>query len=88
MSHTIDALSKDKKSGTNCTERLEYSQEQFDKELEWFSRSLNKSHFDNALEIYEALTEKKSFKGKFLVHTWELYDKAFAFPRVRKYDET
>ena len=56
-------------------------------EIEWFSRSLNKTHFDNALEIYDYLTEKKQFTGKFLVHTWELYDKAFTFPRVRKYDE-
>tara|TARA_B110001450_G_C17447514_1_gene410609 strand:+ start:64 stop:504 length:441 start_codon:yes stop_codon:yes gene_type:complete len=89
---TVDATtSKVNKDGhperDTCTERLDYTQEQFDKEIEWFSRSLNKTHFDNALEIFEYLSEKKQFTGKFLVHTWELYDKAFTFPRVRKYDE-
>lgn len=29
---------------------------------------------------------KPDFNGKLFVHTWELYDKAFKFPRVRKYE--
>ena len=86
-SMTVDALSKVDSNGDSCNTRLNYTQDQFDKEIEWFSRSLNKTHFDNALEIYEYLSEKKQFTGKFLVHTWELYDKAFTFPRVRKYEE-
>ena len=86
---TVDAFSKKDGNGAAlaCSDRLNYTQEQFDMEIEWFSRSLNKTHFDNALEIYEFLNDKKQFTGKFLVHTWELYDKAFLFPRVRKYDE-
>ena len=61
---TVDATtSRVNKDGhperDTCAARLDYTQEQFDKEIEWFSRSLNKTHFDNALEIFEFLTEKK-----------------------------
>ena len=42
------------------------------------------------MEIFEELKKNESYNssGKFLVHTYELYDKAFSFPRVRKYKET
>ena len=87
QSHTIDAT-KSRKG--KCTEDLEYSELQLEKEVEWFSRTLNKTHWENALEIFAELQKNKSFNqtGRLLVHTFELYDKAFSFPRVRKYKET
>ena len=87
QSQTIDATKSKRKT---CNEELEYSELQLEKEVDWFSRTLNKTHWDNALEIFENLQSNKSFdpKGKLLVHTFELYDKAFSFPRVRKYKET
>ena len=49
-----------------------------------FSRTLDPRHWTNALAIEKALTEKGAHP-KLQVHTWELYDKAFSFPRVRQY---
>ena len=49
-----------------------------------FSRNLDTRHWTNALNIQKAL-KKKGLPGKMYVHTWELYDKAFSFPRVRRY---
>ena len=54
--------------------------------MEYFSRYLETKHFDNAMKIWKNLTENHGFNGKAMVHTYELYDKAFTFPRVRKYE--
>jgi len=56
-----------------------------DKECELFSRTLEREHFENAIKIFKNLT-KAGFKGELMVHTYELYDKAFTFPRVRRYE--
>ena len=37
------------------------------------------------MTIYEQL-KKKGLKPKLSVNTWELYDKAFKWPKVRRYD--
>lgn len=55
------------------------------KELEYFSRNLEKQHFDNALFIWKNLTAGQGLKDRLMVHTWELYDQSFTFPRVRRY---
>ena len=56
------------------------------RQMEYFSRKLDPENFNNALWIWGNLTERDSdFKAKLLVHTWELYDKAFKFDRVRRY---
>lgn len=56
------------------------------KQMEYFSRKLEPHYFQNALWIWGNLTNQSaSFNNRPLVHTWELYDKAFGFERVRKY---
>ena len=68
-----------------CEEALEISQEQLYIELDYFSRSFQRSHYDNAMKIYSELG-KEGKHPKLFVHSWELYDSAFSFPRVRRYD--
>ena len=57
-----------------------------EKEIDLFSRTLDESHFHTAEHILGEL-KKGGYKGKLPpVHTWELYDTSFTFPRVRRYD--
>ena len=56
--------------------------------MEWFSRKLDVKHFNNAMKIMKNLTKEGAPNAKVFVHTWELYDKAFTFPRVRRYEFT
>ena len=56
-----------------------------DIELDYFSRTFDKAHYDNAMDIYNELL-KAGKKPRASVHTWELYDNAFTFPRVRRYE--
>ena len=69
-----------------CTQALDVSQSQLDVQLDYFSRSFDMVHYNNALEIYNGLLKKGGVKPRVSVHTWELYDGAFTFPRVRRYD--
>ena len=55
--------------------------------MEYFSRKLDPKLFDNAMEIFKNLSASDK-KLKIAVHTYELYDKSFRFPRVRKYEYT
>ena len=68
-----------------CDEALPITKEQLDIELDYFSRSFDRKHYDNAMKIYDELT-KAGQNPKLSVHTWELYDAAFSFPRVRRFD--
>mmetsp|Transcript_8129 Transcript_8129/g.12502 ORF Transcript_8129/g.12502 Transcript_8129/m.12502 type:complete len:125 (+) Transcript_8129:34-408(+) len=68
-----------------CEEALEVSEEQLNIELDYFSRNFDHKHYDNAMKIYGELA-KEGKHPQLSVHTWELYDNAFAFPRVRRYD--
>ena len=52
-------------------------------ELDAFSRTFDKSHYDKAIELYNAGGKKGDLK----VHTYELYDKAFLWPRIRRYPD-
>jgi len=48
-----------------------------------FSRTFDPRHWKNAL----AIADKMGSKANGLkVHAWELYDKSFTFPRVRRYN--
>ena len=68
-----------------CPLPLALTQEQLDMELDYFSRKFDKQFYNNAMSIYKAL--KKAGKDpKVSVHTWELYDHAFPFEKVRRYD--
>jgi len=49
--------------------------------MDMFSRTLDPRHWTNVLNLNSALAKPQ----KLSVHTWELYDKAFSFPRVRRY---
>ena len=69
-----------------CTPALDVSQAQLDVQLDYFSRSFDMVHYNNAMHIYNALLAKGGNKPRVAVHTWELYDGAFTFPRVRRYD--
>ena len=68
-----------------CPLPLALTQEQLDIELDFFSRKFDKQHYDNALSIYKAL-KKEGKDPKVSVKTWELYDHAFPFEKVRRYD--
>ena len=65
-------------------EALEMTQEELDVQLDYFSRKFEQVHYDNAMKIYAEL-KKQGKNPKVKVHTWQLYDKAFSFDRVRRY---
>ena len=55
-------------------------------QMEMFSRTLDPRHWTNVQNISKALKEKGvNGAPKLAVKTWELYDKAFSFPRLRRY---
>ena len=68
-----------------CEPALEVSEKQLYIELDYFSRSFDIKHYNNAIKIYDEL-KKEGKNPKLFVHSWELYDNAFSFPRVRRYD--
>jgi hypothetical protein len=49
--------------------------------MDAFSRTFDRAYYNKAMEISNRLKIAPS-----RVTTWELYDKAFTFPRVRNYD--
>ena len=61
------------------------TEKQLQIELDYLSRRLDIKYYLRALTIYEQL-KKKGLKPKLSVNTWELYDKAFKWPKVRRYD--
>ena len=71
-----------------CHDALPITQHQLDVELDYFSRSFDKHHYYNAMNIYAELKKqgKDPITGPSGVHTWELYDHAFPFEKVRRYD--
>ncbi len=42
-------------------------------------------HYKAALSIFNALKKLKKHP-KFRIHTFELYDKAFRWPKIRRYE--
>ena len=69
-----------------CEEALEVSVENLNVELDYFSRRCDRKHYDNAMKFYAELVKEKGLNPRVFVNTWELYDGAFSFPRVRRYD--
>merc|ERR1712166_144710 len=62
---------------------LDEAQDELDYQVDMFSRTFDPRHWKNALAIAGKIGNKaKGLK----VHAWELYDKAFTFPRVRRYN--
>merc|ERR1712100_972639 len=72
------------KSATPCTPAIDVSEKQLNIELDYFSRNFDKTHYDTAMTIYNEL-KGQGKDPKVKIHTWELYDKSFRFPRVRRY---
>ena len=64
---------------------LEIDEATLNAQLDYFSRDFDKKHYENAMKIYAEL-KKQGKDPKVRVQTFELYDKAFAFERVRRYD--
>ena len=56
-------------------------------ELEMFSKKLTTENYENALKIYDFLKNKRGYTGEFQIYTYELFDRAFTFPRVRRYND-
>lgn len=54
-------------------------------QMDYFSRRLNKAHYDNAVKIFAQLKKNGASVAFPKITTWELYDKSFTFPRVRRY---
>jgi len=61
---------------------LDETQDELDYQVDMFSRTLDPRHWKNATNIAKKLKNPKGVK----IHTWELMDKAFTFPRVRRYN--
>ena len=69
-----------------CEPALPMTEEQMKIEMDYFSRKFDIKHYNNAMKIFAEL-KSKGFKGANpRVTTWELYDKSFSWPRVRKYE--
>jgi len=75
----IDALTPQK---GNCEERLWLSGDELNWQMDQFSRHFNKQNYDNAVFIAGKLGVKLP-----PVHSYELLDKSFSFPRVRRYED-
>jgi len=64
---------------------LDETQAELDKQVDLFSKTLDTRHWTNVLNISGALKAKSGSAPKLQVHSWELLDKAFTFPRIRRY---
>jgi hypothetical protein len=64
---------------------LDETNEELEHEMDLFSRTLDSRHWVNAVNIHTAMTKKAKRPVNLHIHTWELYDTAFSFPRVRRY---
>merc|ERR1712139_755436 len=64
---------------------LDETQAELDKQIDLFSKTLDVRHWTNVLNIAGALKKKSGVAPKLQIHTWELLDKAFTFPRIRRY---
>ena len=65
----------------HCDERLWQDPRELVWQMDQFSRTCKREHYNNAVSIAEGL---KTDLPK--VNSWELLDKAFSFSRVRRYD--
>lgn len=75
----IDALTPPK---GQCTERLWESADEMEWQMDQFSRKFDLQNYLNAMEIAKELKIKPP-----RVHTWELLDGSFAWPKVRRYND-
>ena len=69
----------------SCENPMEITEKQLRIELDYFSRNFDKKHYNAAMTIYKEL-KAQGENPQLYVQTWELYDKAFTWDRVRRYD--
>lgn len=55
-------------------------------EIDSFSVSLNKKHFDKAVKIRDEIKEAGFEEPKFLLNTMDVYKKQFTFPQIANND--
>jgi len=55
-------------------------------ELDQFSVSLNKKHFENAVQLREQLKNEGADDVALKVHTMDVYKKSFTFPQIAHND--
>jgi|TARA_B110000238_G_scaffold166902_1_gene182769 hypothetical protein len=67
---------------------LDETQDELDYQVDMFSRTLDARHWKNAQNIAKAMGKNGTSAAGLKIHTWELYDTAFSFPRVRRYGFT
>jgi len=67
-------------------EYLDETQEELDYQMDMFSRTLDTRHWVNVINIADAINKKTGTQPKLQVNTWDLYNNAFSFPRVRRYN--
>lgn len=67
---------------------LDETQDELDYQVDMFSRTLDVRHWKNAQNIAKAMGKNGTSAAGLKIHTWELYDTAFSFPRVRRYGFT
>lgn len=65
---------------------LDETQDELDYQVDMFSRTLDVRHWTNAQNIAKALGKNGTSAPGLKIHTWELYNNAFTFPRVRRYE--
>ena len=68
-----------------CEEALEMSPAEMAIQMDYFSRSFDIKHYNNAMKIFAELKKSGYSQPGPKVSTWELYNKSFSFERVRKY---
>ena len=88
-SYTADPLAykvvNNKIFRAECPLPLEKTEAEMNLQLSQFSRTFDKVNYENAMKIYGAL-KAQGKDPKVAVTTYELYDKAFPFEKVRRYD--
>jgi hypothetical protein len=67
-------------------EYLDETQDELDYQVDMFSRTLDTRHWTNVMNISKAMAKNNGAAPRLQVHTWELMDKSFSFPRVRRYN--
>jgi hypothetical protein len=64
---------------------LDETEAELQYQVDMFSRTLDPRHWTNVLNIQKAIKKATGKVPAVAVHTWELYDKSFSFPRIRRY---
>ena len=64
---------------------LDETQDELDYQVDMFSRTLDVRHWTNAQNIAKAMGKNGTSAAGLKIHTCELYNNAFSFPRVRRY---